>query len=145
MGMMIPYPFFFYFIFLYLFLFFFVFLSHCILHLLTSFFFCFLLFFLYLFLSLSLPFLFSLSFYLTASFVFSPLSFSFFFIMYRVLIHWQELNNPVLQYSNWSIKDDFVQYNPADNLFYVFFSAFYQDNGQIRSHGMLLLFIFPYV
>ena len=51
-------------------------------------------------------------------------------------INWAEINNPVLQYANWSIKDDFIQYNQVDKLFYVFFSAFYQDNGEIRSHGM---------
>jgi hypothetical protein len=45
---------------------------------------------------------------------------------------WTRLCNPVLSYADWSIKDWACAYR--DGAFYVFFSAFYQDEGQIRSH-----------
>ncbi len=47
-------------------------------------------------------------------------------------IDWKSLHNPVLSYPNWSIKDSAMAYR--DGVFYVFFSAFYEDRGQIRSH-----------
>jgi hypothetical protein len=47
-------------------------------------------------------------------------------------IDWQSLHNPVLSYPHWSIKDSAVAYR--DGIFYVFFSAFYLDRGQVRSH-----------
>jgi hypothetical protein len=47
-------------------------------------------------------------------------------------IDWKNLHNPVLSYPNWSIKD--VAMAHKDQVFYVFFSAFYEDGGQIRSH-----------
>lgn len=47
-------------------------------------------------------------------------------------IDWQNLHNPVLGYSNWSIKDAAMA--RRGNTFYIFFSAFYQDHGQVRSH-----------
>ena len=47
-------------------------------------------------------------------------------------IDWRNLYNPILQYGNWSIEDFAVEYK--DGTFYVFFSAFYDDNGRIRSH-----------
>lgn len=50
----------------------------------------------------------------------------------KPVIHWSHLHNPVLSYSDWSIKDFAVA--QQDNQFYLFFSAFYQDNGQLRSH-----------
>ncbi len=45
---------------------------------------------------------------------------------------WKSLHNPVLSYPNWSIKD--VAMASQGKTFYVFFSAFYQDHGRIRSH-----------
>jgi hypothetical protein len=47
-------------------------------------------------------------------------------------LNWKRLRNPVLSYSNWSIKDAAMAYRSGT--FYVFFSAFYQDNGTIHSH-----------
>jgi hypothetical protein len=47
-------------------------------------------------------------------------------------IDWKNLHNPVLSYPSWSIKDSAMAYR--DGVFYVFFSAFYEDHGQIRSH-----------
>jgi hypothetical protein len=47
-------------------------------------------------------------------------------------IEWHSLNNPVLSYPNWSIKDAAMAYRGGT--FYVFFSAFYLDRGQVRSH-----------
>ncbi len=45
---------------------------------------------------------------------------------------WEELRNPVLAYPNWSVKDYACAYK--DGVFYLFFSAFYEDNGEVRSH-----------
>lgn len=50
----------------------------------------------------------------------------------RPLIDWSNLRNPVLSYPDWSIKDFAVA--RRNSLFYVFFSAFYEDNGRLRSH-----------
>jgi hypothetical protein len=47
-------------------------------------------------------------------------------------IPWKSLHNPVLSYPNWSIKDSAMAYRGG--VFYVFFSAFYEDRGQVRSH-----------
>lgn len=47
-------------------------------------------------------------------------------------IEWSRLENPVLEYPEWSIKDYACAHR--DGTFYVFFSAFYQDDGRIRSH-----------
>ena len=47
-------------------------------------------------------------------------------------IDWKSLHNPVLSYPNWSIKDSAMAYR--DGVFYVFFSAFYEDRGAVRSH-----------
>jgi hypothetical protein len=47
-------------------------------------------------------------------------------------IDWKSLHNPVLSYPNWSIKDSAMAYRKG--VFYVFFSAFYEDHGQVRSH-----------
>jgi hypothetical protein len=47
-------------------------------------------------------------------------------------IDWKNLHNPVLSYPSWSIKDSAMAYR--DGVFYVFFSAFYEDHGQVRSH-----------
>ena len=48
------------------------------------------------------------------------------------LLDWADLRNPVLTYDEWSIKDFSVEY--LDGVFYLFFSAFYEDRGQVRSH-----------
>lgn len=46
--------------------------------------------------------------------------------------NWSHLRNPVLSYPHWSIKDpSMAQQNAA---YFVFFSAFYQDHGRLRSH-----------
>jgi hypothetical protein len=47
-------------------------------------------------------------------------------------IDWQALHNPILSYPDWSIKDSAMTYRAG--VFYVFFSAFYNDQGQVRSH-----------
>lgn len=47
-------------------------------------------------------------------------------------ISWKTLHNPILEYPKWSIKDAAMAYR--DRVFYVFFSAFYEDRGQVRSH-----------
>jgi hypothetical protein len=47
-------------------------------------------------------------------------------------IDWQSLKNPVLSYPNWSVKDAAMAYRKGT--FYVFFSAFYPDRGQVRCH-----------
>src|SRR5580698_1199980 len=50
----------------------------------------------------------------------------------KPFIDWAKLRNPVLSYPNWSIKDTAMAYR--DGTFYVFFSAFYPERGQVRSH-----------
>ncbi len=50
----------------------------------------------------------------------------------KSFIDWRHLKNPVLSYPNWSIKDAAMAYR--DGTFYVFFSAFYAERGQVRSH-----------
>lgn len=50
----------------------------------------------------------------------------------KPFIDWKSLHNPILSYPNWSIKDVAMAYQGG--VFYVFFSAFYEDGGQIRSH-----------
>ncbi|MGH9600560.1 MAG: hypothetical protein ACRD27_11905 [Terracidiphilus sp.] len=50
----------------------------------------------------------------------------------KPFIGWSSLHNPVLSYPDWSIKDFAVAYR--NKVFYVFFSAFYEDGGQVRSH-----------
>ncbi len=49
-------------------------------------------------------------------------------------IDYNQLSNPVLQYPNWSIKDCACAYHEEAKTFYLFFSAFYEDKGMIRSH-----------
>lgn len=50
----------------------------------------------------------------------------------KSFIDWSALHNPVLSYPDWSIKDFAVA--RRHKVFYIFFSAFYEDHGQIRSH-----------
>lgn len=45
---------------------------------------------------------------------------------------WRGLRNPVLSYPHWSIKDSAMAWRKGR--FYIFFSAFYQDRGEVRSH-----------
>ncbi len=47
-------------------------------------------------------------------------------------IDWAGLKNPVLSYDHWSVKDTAMVYRKG--MFYVFFSAFYPERGQVRSH-----------
>ncbi len=49
-------------------------------------------------------------------------------------IDFEQLRNPVLQYTDWSIKDCACAYRGESHAFYLFFSAFYEDEGMIRSH-----------
>ena len=50
----------------------------------------------------------------------------------RHFINWKSLQNPILSYPHWSIKDVAMAYRRGT--FYVFFSAFYKDHGRVRSH-----------
>lgn len=50
----------------------------------------------------------------------------------KPFIDWSGLRNPVLSYPNWSVKDTAMAYRGGS--FYLFFSAFYPDHGQVRSH-----------
>ncbi len=50
----------------------------------------------------------------------------------KPFIDWANLKNPVLSYPDWSVKDAAMAYRAGT--FYVFFSAFYPDHGQVRSH-----------
>lgn len=50
----------------------------------------------------------------------------------KPFIEWANLRNPVLSYPNWSIKDSAMAYR--NGVLYVFFSAFYEDHGRVRSH-----------
>jgi hypothetical protein len=50
----------------------------------------------------------------------------------KPFIAWKNLHNPILSYSHWSIKDTAMAYRRGT--FYVFFSAFYEDRGRVRSH-----------
>src|SRR3984885_6137849 len=50
----------------------------------------------------------------------------------KPFIDWQSLGNPVLSYPNWSVKDTAMAYR--NGTFYIFFSAFYPERGQVRSH-----------
>jgi hypothetical protein len=47
-------------------------------------------------------------------------------------IDWANLHNPILSYPHWSIKDCAMTYR--NSVFYVFFSAFYEEHGRVRSH-----------
>ena len=66
---------------------------------------------------------------------------AFFFLLYssasargaqKPFIDWANLHNPVLSYPQWSVKDCALTYR--DGVFYVFFSAFYEEHGRVRSH-----------
>lgn len=50
----------------------------------------------------------------------------------KAFIDWASLRNPILEYSNWSIKDAAMVYR--EGVFYLFFSAFYERDGRVRSH-----------
>jgi hypothetical protein len=50
----------------------------------------------------------------------------------KPFVDWANLKNPVLSYPDWSVKDAAMAYRTGT--FYVFFSAFYSDHGQLRSH-----------
>jgi len=49
-----------------------------------------------------------------------------------IILPWKILKNPVLAYENWAIKDPCMIFR--DNEFYLFFSAFFDDHGEERSH-----------
>lgn len=48
------------------------------------------------------------------------------------LIDWENLKNPVYSHPGWSTKDACMARN--DDWFYLFFSAFFYDSGEERSH-----------
>jgi hypothetical protein len=48
------------------------------------------------------------------------------------LLNFSALKNPVFQHQGWSIKDSCMAHK--DGTFYVFFSAFYKDDGMGRCH-----------
>ena len=48
------------------------------------------------------------------------------------MLDWTNLRNPLLGYDDWSIKDASMLYEAG--VFYLFFSAFYHDDGLLRSH-----------
>jgi len=50
----------------------------------------------------------------------------------RGFLPWEELENPVYRHEGWSTKDACMVYK--DGTFYLFFSAFFQDEGRERSH-----------
>jgi hypothetical protein len=50
----------------------------------------------------------------------------------KPFIDWANLRNPILSYPDWSVKDTAMVFR--DGTFYVFFSAFYPERGQVRSH-----------
>ncbi len=50
----------------------------------------------------------------------------------RPFISWGELKNPIYSYPTWSTKDACMIHE--NGWFYVFFSAFFFDDGEIRSH-----------
>jgi len=50
----------------------------------------------------------------------------------KPFIDWNGLKNPVLSYPKWSVKDTAMAYRKG--MFYIFFSAFYPERGQVRSH-----------
>lgn len=50
----------------------------------------------------------------------------------KAFMDWKSIKNPILTYPHWSIKDAAMAYR--DGTFYIFFSAFYQDRGMLRSH-----------
>ncbi|MEQ8704828.1 MAG: hypothetical protein RIC19_12955 [Phaeodactylibacter sp.] len=67
------------------------------------------------------------------------LLFGFFVVLLPVIgdaqwLDWSALRNPVYQHEGWSVKDACMIYNEADSTFYLFFSAFYFDDGRERSH-----------
>lgn len=47
-------------------------------------------------------------------------------------IPWNDLENPIYSHKGWSTKDACMIYK--DNTFYLFFSAFFEDEGRIRCH-----------
>ncbi|MFX0098645.1 MAG: hypothetical protein ACFFCS_03620 [Candidatus Hodarchaeota archaeon] len=47
-------------------------------------------------------------------------------------IDWNNLKNPVYEHPGWSVKDACMIFH--DGYFYIFFSAFYKDEGRERSH-----------
>jgi len=50
----------------------------------------------------------------------------------KPFIPWTSLSNPILSYPNWSIKDVAMSYRQGE--FYLYFSAFYPEKGEVRSH-----------
>lgn len=49
-------------------------------------------------------------------------------------IEWRDLQNPFYYHEGWSVKDACMVFNEDNTTFYIFFSAFYFDNGRERSH-----------
>jgi len=51
---------------------------------------------------------------------------------FTTFIPWNELKNPIYSQEGWSVKDACMI--EKDGMFYLFFSAFYWEDGQERSH-----------
>ncbi len=49
-------------------------------------------------------------------------------------IDWSKLKNPVYQKDGWSVKDASMIYHEETGYFHLFFSAFFESDGRIRSH-----------
>lgn len=49
-------------------------------------------------------------------------------------IDWASLKNPVYQRDHWSVKDASMIYHEESATFYLFFSAFFEEDGKISSH-----------
>ncbi|MCG8373886.1 MAG: hypothetical protein MI700_10150 [Balneolales bacterium] len=49
-------------------------------------------------------------------------------------IDWQNLSNPIYTKEGWSVKDATMIYSEENETFYLFFSAFFFDNGRERCH-----------
>ncbi len=50
----------------------------------------------------------------------------------KQFINWDNLRNPIYSHDGWSTKDTCMIYH--NDYFYIFFSAFYHDQGRERSH-----------
>ncbi len=58
--------------------------------------------------------------------IFSSSAFSF--------IEWDKIKNPIYQREGWSVKDASMIYHKPSGEFHLFFSAFFETKGKIRSH-----------
>lgn len=52
----------------------------------------------------------------------------------KSFIPWDELNNPVYEKEDWSVKDATMIYVEESEMFYIFFSAFFYVGDRVNSH-----------